>query len=96
MSDPTSKLHVETARHVEKELYKLVKTNVSDIIAVKVNSFANGSVLVDFYLVLNSTVAENQDTPDKLKAALKNAAANKGTYTSLHINPDNEHEISGK
>ena len=81
---------------MEKELYNLVKNNVSDIIAVKVNSFANGSVLVDFYFVLNSTVAKDQGTPDKLKATLKNAAANKGTYTSLHIDPDYEHEISGK
>ena len=84
------------ARHVETELYNLVSSNISDIVAVRVNSFANGSVIADFYVVMNSTVPKDTHTPDLLQMALKTAAKYRGTYTSLHLDPDYEHEITGE
>ena len=93
--NPSSKLFVDTARHVENELLTLVKTNISDVVAVKVISFINGSVIAEFYVVMNATVPKQADTQALIKQALKAAAENQN-LTQLHIDPTFEHEIAGK
>ena len=86
---------MDTARYVEKELFTLVKTNISDVVAVKVISFVNGSVIAEFYFVLNASAPKRSDTSDLIKQVLKNAAMNRN-LTSLHIDPNFEHPVTGR
>ena len=56
---------------MESELTELIQVNASEVIAVKVNSFAEGSVIVDVYFVLNATVAKDPKTPATIVAVLQ-------------------------
>ena len=80
---------------MENELLTLVKTNISDVVALKVISFMNGSVIAEFYVVMNATVPKQADTPALIKQALK-AAADNQNLTKLHVDSTFEHEIAGK
>ena len=95
LANTASKKHIEMARFVEGELLSLVKTNISDVVTVKVIGFVNGSVIVNFFVVMNASLPKGNDTAMLIKQAL-NAAAQDQTLTRLQLDPNFDHAIVGK
>ena len=94
--NPRSKSYLEAAENVERELLTVFQINITNIVAVRVNSITNssGNVVVDIYLVMNASEPKLSDTPYLIKQSVDTAAKDTN-LTLLHIDSSFKHEISG-
>ena len=77
-----SKIFVQMAMRIERELLPVMRANNSDVIAIRVHQFRNGtymmtndSVIINFIIILNNNATMDNNTAFRFKQSLRNSIA---------------------
>ena len=79
---------------VENELLPIIQQDVSDVFAVKVTNFRNGSVIADFLVIMDESASLPDNVTAMISQSITNAIkANRFTFT---VDADFSVSVSGK
>ena len=86
-----SEMFVQRAMRFERELLPIMRANNSDVVAIRVHKFRNGShmmfndsVIVNFIIILNNNATMGNNTAFQFRQSLRNAIARRN-FTTLNV-----------
>ena len=92
-ADPKSKEFVKKAEEIEGPLLVVLSKDNSDIMAIQVTKMTNGSIVVEFNVILES-ISNAGSNPTGIVTSLLNAVKN-GTLSSLSPDPATAPQAKG-
>lgn len=101
-----SKMFVQRAMKIERELLPIMRANNSDVVAIRVHRFRNGrnathmmmsnnTVIINFIIILKDNATRDNNTAFRFRQALRNAI-DRRNFTTLSADVNFNVTIKGQ
>ena len=88
-------MFAETASKVEGELLPIIQADVTNVLAITVTGFVNGTVTANFFVVMDENAAKSNNTISLIRSSITNAITN-GNFSTLELDSSFNYTMKGE